>query len=43
MWDSVNQSYWTYLPGWPDFDFVVSCGMGLFVDVDEESTWYGQG
>ena len=43
MWDNVNQTYKTYIPGWPDFDFVVSRGMGLFVDVDQQSIWHGEG
>jgi len=43
-WDSVNQTYRTYIVGGPDvFDFPVSCGMGLFIDVVEESIWSGEG
>jgi len=41
-WDSVNQTYQTFIVGGPPvFDFNVVCGMGLFVDVDTESTWFG--
>jgi len=41
-WDSVNQTYQTFIVGGPPgFDFDVHCGMGLFVDVDQQSTWYG--
>jgi agmatine/peptidylarginine deiminase len=44
MWDSVNQTYQTYIVGGPPvFDFNVECGMGIFVDVNVESTWLGQG
>jgi hypothetical protein len=43
-WDSVNQTYQTYIVGGPPvFDFDIHCGMGLFVDVAVESTWLGQG
>jgi PKD repeat protein len=44
MWDSVNQTYRPYIVGGPpDFDFPVNAGMGLFVEVDEASIWYGDG
>jgi hypothetical protein len=43
-WDSINQTYKTYIVGGPpSFDFVISRGMGLFVDVSEQSYWYGEG
>ena len=43
-WDQNLQSYRAYFVGGPDtFDFVVSWGMGLFVEVDTESIWYGEG
>jgi hypothetical protein len=42
-WNPVEQSYWLYLPGYPAFDFTVSCGMGLFVEVDQDSYWLGEG
>jgi len=42
-WDQVIYDYWLYLPGFPAFDFVVSPGMGLFVEVDQESYWHGEG
>jgi hypothetical protein len=42
-WDPVEQSYWFYIPGYPAFDFVVTQGMGLFVEVDQDSIWYGEG
>jgi hypothetical protein len=43
-WDKVNQTYQTYIIGGPPvFDFTVKCGMGLFVDVSQESTWHGEG
>jgi len=42
-WDSVNQTYRPYIIGGPpDFDFAVTPGMGLFVDVNEESVWSGE-
>jgi photosystem II stability/assembly factor-like uncharacterized protein len=43
-WDSINQTYSTYiLGGPPTFDFIVEAGMGLFVEVDEQSVWQGEG
>jgi len=43
-WDGVNQTYKPYIVGGPpDFDFMVTPGMGLFVDVTIESTWTGEG
>ena len=43
-WNASLQTYDTYIVGGPPtFDFIVTRGMGLFVDVDETSTWYGQG
>ncbi|RLF57584.1 MAG: hypothetical protein DRN27_07500 [Thermoplasmata archaeon] len=42
-WDCVNQTYKTFIVGGPPaFDFPVFQGMGLFVDVDESSIWYGE-
>jgi hypothetical protein len=43
-WDSVNQTYNTFIVGGPPvFDFNIHCGMGLFVDVNQQSIWYGHG
>jgi hypothetical protein len=42
-WDPVVQDYWLYIPDYPAFDFVVSPGMGLFVEVDQGSYWHGEG
>jgi len=42
-WDQVIYDYWLYLPGFPAFDFVVCCGMGLFVEVSVDSVWHGEG
>ena len=42
-WDGVNQSFDSYVVGFPESDFTVTCGMGLFVDVSTDSTWYGEG
>lgn len=43
-WDAVAQTYKTYIVGGPDaFDFVVTQGTGLFVDVIQESIWNGEG
>jgi hypothetical protein len=43
-WDSEIQTYKTYIVGGPpSFDFTVSINMGLFADVDVESTWQGEG
>ena len=42
--DSVSQTFKTYIVGGPPgFDFIVTPGMGLFVLVDKESTWQGEG
>jgi hypothetical protein len=43
-WDSVNQTYQTYIVGGPPvFDFEITKGMGIFVDVSTPSYWYGNG
>ncbi len=43
-WNATIQSYDTYIVGGPDtFDFVITSGMGVFVDVTQQSIWYGQG
>ncbi|MFE3846254.1 hypothetical protein ACFL1L_05305, partial [Thermoplasmatota archaeon] len=42
-WDPIDQSYWFYLPGFPAFDFVVSKGMALYVEVTSDSIWHGEG
>jgi hypothetical protein len=43
-WDAINQTYKTYIVGGPpSFDFSVSRGMGLFVDVITQSYWHGEG
>jgi len=43
-WDSESQTYKPYIVGGPpDFDFIVTPGMGLFVDVNEDSIWNGEG
>ncbi len=43
-WDSINQTYDTYIVGGPPtFDFIVTRGMGLFVDVTAPSIWHGEG
>jgi hypothetical protein len=42
-WDALNQTYRPYIVGIPALDFVVTPGMGLFVDVTTESTWTGEG
>ena len=42
--DTVNDTFKTYIVGGPpSFDFAVSQDMGLFVLVDKESTWQGEG
>jgi len=42
-WDGLNQTYKTYIVGGPPaFDFTISKGMGLFVDVDVASVWQGE-
>lgn len=38
-WDPVVQDYWLYLPGFPAFDFVITQGMGLFIEVNQSSIW----
>ncbi len=42
--DAVNETFKTYYVGGPSaFDFAVRPGMGLFILVDKESTWQGEG
>ncbi len=42
-WNATAQTYNTYIVGGPDtFDFVIDTGMGVFVDVTEQSYWYGE-
>jgi len=43
MFDASLQSYSSYIVGVspPSADFTISCGMGVFVVVDVESTWTG--
>ena len=44
MFDAINQTYRTYIVGGPPgFDFTVYPGMGIFVMVDTESIWHGEG
>jgi PKD repeat protein len=44
IWNATLQTYDTYIVGGPPtFDFTITCGMGLFVDVTTESTWLGEG
>ena len=43
-WDAVNQEFYGYIVGGPAvFDFNITKGMGLFIDVDEDSYWHGEG
>lgn len=43
-WNATMQTYETYIVGGPPtFDFNIIRGMGLFVDVTEESIWFGDG
>jgi hypothetical protein len=42
-WNASVQTYDTYIAGVLPSDFVIGRGMGLFVDVDKSSYWYGQG
>jgi hypothetical protein len=42
-WDAVNQTYENYIKGIPESDFVVDPGNALFVWVESESTWHGEG
>ncbi|MCD6300072.1 MAG: hypothetical protein J7L78_02740, partial [Dehalococcoidales bacterium] len=42
--DALNQTYRTFIVGGPPgFDFTVTPGMGVFVLVDVESVWHGEG
>jgi hypothetical protein len=42
--NSSSQSFESYIVGGPpEFDFTINPGMGLFVLVNEESVWYGEG
>jgi len=43
-WDPALQTYNTYIVGGPpSFDFEVTCGIGMFVDVSTDSIWHGEG
>ena len=42
-WNASLQTYETYITGVQPSDFVISRGMGLFVDVNQTSIWFGQG
>jgi hypothetical protein len=43
-WDAVNDTYRSYIIGGPPgLDFTITCGMGLFVLVNESSVWHGEG
>jgi hypothetical protein len=43
-WNASMQTYNTYIVGGPPtFDFTIKRGMGIFVDVIQESFWYGDG
>ncbi len=43
-WNASLQTYDTYIVGGPPtFDFTINQGIGLFVEVTEESIWYGDG
>ena len=42
--DSEFQTYRSYIVGGPPgFDFPITTGMGIFLVVNEESIWYGEG
>jgi hypothetical protein len=42
-WNATIQTYQTYIIGGPPvFDFTISRGMGIFVDVTSPSYWYGE-
>jgi len=42
-WFNCNTQMFESYTGYPSSDFTISIGMGLFVSVDEESTWHGEG
>ena len=43
-WDAIEKTYKPYIVGGPPgLDFIITQGMGLFVDVSVESTWHGEG
>lgn len=40
MWDAATQDYQTYIVGGPpSFDFTVTCGMGIFVEMNQSGIW----
>jgi len=44
MFDGFNQTFKSYICGGPPgFDFVIKPGDGIFVLVNENSIWYGEG
>jgi len=42
-WNASMQTYDTHIVGVPESDYIINQGMGLFVDVTEESYWQGEG
>ena len=43
-WNATMQTYDTCIVGGPPtFDFVITRGMGIFVDVTVPSIWHGEG
>ncbi len=42
--NASSQSFESYVVGGPpSFDFVITAGTGIFILVDVESVWYGEG
>ena len=43
-WDEINQSYKIYTQGMPEqYNFIINKGEGVFVSVEQQSTWHGEG
>jgi hypothetical protein len=43
IWNTTADSYDNYIPGIPESDYVIERGIGIFIWVDSESTWHGEG
>ena len=43
-WDAINQSYKIYTQGMPEqYNFIINKGEGVFVSVEQQSIWHGEG
>ena len=43
MFNSSTQTFLTHVVGTPHDNFIIECGMGLFIYTSESSMWHGEG